>query len=230
MTLKAVVFDFNGVIINDEAIHQRLIEEILLSENLFIKKGEYQKVCIGRSSRTCLYDLLSNHGRVINEDTLTKILLKKAQNYILELEKLDGLPLYRGLNDFIFQIYNSNVCLGIVSDATRKEIEFVLERSQLKQFFSVMISSEDTTSIKPETDGYKLVVQRLNQRYPQINLQPKECLAIENTPQGIRAARRVGMQVVGIANTYPFHMLQRQANWTVDYFTDLEWERIQEFF
>ncbi|CCH65117.1 Beta-phosphoglucomutase [Richelia intracellularis HM01] len=38
------------------------------------------------------------------------------------------------------------------------------------------------------------------------------------------------MQVVGIANTYPFHMLQRQANWTVDYFPDLEWERIQEFF
>ena len=83
MTLKAVVFDFNGVIINDEAIHQRLIEEILLSENLFIKKGEYQKVCIGRSSRTCLYDLLSNHGRVINEDTLTKILLKKAQNLVI---------------------------------------------------------------------------------------------------------------------------------------------------
>lgn len=93
-----------------------------------------------------------------------------------------------------------------------------------------MISGEDTTTIKPEADGYKLVVQRLNQTYPQMNLQPKECLAIENTPKGVRAARRVGMQVVGIANTYPSHMLQRQVNWAVDYFTDLEWERIQEFF
>lgn len=129
MTLKAVIFDFNGVIINDEAIHQRLIEKILLSENLFYKKGEYEKVCIGRSSRTCLYELLSNRGRVVNEDSLNKLLFKKAQDYIVELEKLDGLPLYRGLNDFIFQAYNSNVCLGIVSDAIREEMEFVLERS-----------------------------------------------------------------------------------------------------
>ena len=98
------------------------------------------------------------------------------------------------------------------------------------QYFSVIISGDDITTSKPEADGYKLAIQKLNIAHPQLNLQPKECLAIEDTPPGITAAKRAGIQVVGIANTYPFHMLQRQANWTVDYFTDLEWERIQEFF
>jgi beta-phosphoglucomutase-like phosphatase (HAD superfamily) len=61
-------------------------------------------------------------------------------------------------------------------------------------------------------------------------LQPQECLAIEDTPGGIQAAKRAQMQVVGVANTYPFHILQRQANWTVDYLTELELERVQEVF
>jgi phosphoglycolate phosphatase len=230
MTLKAVIFDFNGVIIKDEAIHQRLIEEILLSENLVLKKGEYQQVCLGRSDRICLRDLLGNRGRVVSEDNLTRLLQQKAQSYVLELEKLDKLPLYPGLDDLIFQARSRNLQLGIVSGAMRQEIELVLERSQLSKFFPVIVAGDDITTSKPEPDGYKLAVQLLNQTYPQLNLRSKECLAIEDTPAGIQAAKRAGMQVVGVANTYPFHMLQRQANWTIDYFTDLELERIQEFF
>jgi len=71
-------------------------------------------------------------------------------------------------------------------------------------------------------------VERLNQQYPNLDLQPWECLAIEDTPAGIQAAKRAGMPVVGVANTYP--LLQRQANWTVDYLCDLEIDRVQFFF
>jgi beta-phosphoglucomutase-like phosphatase (HAD superfamily) len=53
---------------------------------------------------------------------------------------------------------------------------------------------------------------------------------IEHTPLGIQAAKRAQMQVVGVANTYPFHMLQRQANWTIDYLIDLDLQRVQEVF
>ncbi|PAX47618.1 HAD family hydrolase, partial [Brunnivagina elsteri CCALA 953] len=59
---------------------------------------------------------------------------------------------------------------------------------------------------------------------------PKQCMAKEDTPAGIQAAKRAGMQVLAVANTYPFHMLQRQANWTVDYLSDLELERVIETF
>jgi beta-phosphoglucomutase-like phosphatase (HAD superfamily) len=57
-----------------------------------------------------------------------------------------------------------------------------------------------------------------------------ECLAIEDTFAGIEAAKRAGMQVVGVANTYPFHMLQRQASWTVDYLNELEFDRVQQVY
>ena len=230
MTLKAVLFDFNGVIINDEPLHERLIEQLLLEENLTLKPGEYHKVCLGRSDRVCLQELLASRGRVVNDTYLTQLLHRKAEGYALELEKIEKLPLYPGLDDLLSQVRSCSLKLGIVSDAIGKEIEVVLDRTQLAEYFQVVVAGDDITTSKPEPDGYLLAVERLNQKYPDLNLQPHECLAIEDTPAGIQAAKQAGMQVVGVANTYPFHMLQRCCNWTVDDFTDLELERVQEVF
>lgn len=230
MSLKAVLFDFNGVIINDELIHERLTEQILLEENLILKPREYRKVCLGRNDRTCLKDLLANRGRVLSDTQLTKLFNSKAQGYALELEKIEELPLYPGLDELISQVSSRNLKLGIVSGAIRKEIQLVLERAKLAEHFQVVVAGDDVTTSKPEPDGYLLAVERLNQEYPDLNLQPQECLAIEDTFAGIQAAKRAGMQVVGVANTYPFHMLQRCCNWTVDDLTDLELERVQEVY
>ncbi|KOP28336.1 HAD family hydrolase [Hapalosiphon sp. MRB220] len=230
MTLKAVLFDFNGVIIDDESIHLQLIDEILIQENLQPQRRDERQASLGRSDRACFQDLLTRRGRVMSEQYLTQLLTKKAQLYAQEIEKLEKLPLYPGLDDLIFQVRSRNLNLALVSGAIRKEIELVLELAELTEYFPVIVAGDDITTSKPEPDGYLLAVERLNQAYPTLNLQPNECLAIEDTPAGIQAAKRAGMQVVGIANTYPFHMLQRLANWTVDYLTDLELERIQELY
>ncbi|RAM52109.1 MAG: HAD family phosphatase [Hapalosiphonaceae cyanobacterium JJU2] len=230
MTLKAVLFDFNGVIIDDESIHLQLIDEILIQENLQPQRRDERQASLGRSDRACFQDLLTRRGRIMSEQYLIQLLTKKAQLYALEIEKLEKLPLYPGLDDLIFQVRSRNLNLALVSGAIRQEIELVLERAKLTEHFPVIVAGDDINTSKPEPDGYVLAVERLNQAYPALNLQPSECLAIEDTPAGIQAAKRAGMQVVGIANTYPFHMLQRLANWTVDYLSDLELERVQEVY
>lgn len=228
--IKAVIFDFNGAIINDEPIHQQLIEEMLLEENLVLKRGEYRKICLGHTDRACLRDLLASRGRVASEEYLTKLQQKKAQSYVEQIESLEKLPLYPGLNDFIFKIRSSNLKLAIVSGAIRQEIELVLKRAELAEYFKIIVAADDITTVKPQPDGYLLVLERLRQEYPQLNLQASECLAIEDTLAGVQAAKAAGMKVVGVANTYPFHMLQRQSNWTVDYLNELEFERIKELY
>jgi beta-phosphoglucomutase len=230
MSLKAVLFDFNGVIIKDEPIHLKLIDEILVEENLQPQRVQERQASLGRSDRTCFQDLLKNRGRVVTEEYLIQLLNRKAQAYVLELEKLEKLPLYPGIDDLIFQVRSQNLKLGLVSDALRQEIEFVLEHGKLAEYFQIIVAGDDTTTTKPQPEGYLLAVERFNQKFVELNLQPQECLAIEDTPAGIQAAKRAQMQVVGVAHTYPFHMLQRQANWTVDYLTDLELERVQEVY
>ena len=230
MTLKAVLFDFNGVIINDEAIHQQLVEEILLQENLRPSSDEYREVGLGRSDRVCLTELLKRRGRFVTESYLTQLITRKAQAYQHKLEVLEKLPIYPGLEDVIFQIRAAQLPLGVVSGALRCEVELVLNRAGIAQNFAVIVGGDDIKVSKPEPDGYLLAVERLNQNYPTLKAQASDCLAIEDTPAGIEAAKRAGMQVVGVANTYPFHMLQRQANWTVDYLHDLELDRVQEVY
>lgn len=230
MSLKAVLFDFNGVIINDERIHLQLIDEILVEENLQPQKVSEHQASLGRSDRACFQELLTNRGRVATQEYLTQLLHRKAQAYVQELEKLDKLPLYPGVEDLIYQVRLRHLQLGLVSGAIRQEIELVLERANLAEYFTIIVAGDDITTSKPQPDGYLLAVERFNHKYPDLHLQPQECLVIEDTLPGIQAAKQAQMQVVGVAHTYPFHMLQRCCNWTVDYLIDLELERVQEVY
>ena len=230
MTLKAVLFDFNGVIINDEPIHEKLIEQILIEENLRPIPGEFAKVCLGRSDRVCLTELLKRRGRVVSESYLLQLIERKARAYEQQLEKIEKLPLYPGVEDLIFKARSQKLKLALVSGAMRSEIESVLNRAGLATNFTVIVAGDDITTSKPDPDGYLLAVERLNQQYPDLQLQPEQCLAIEDTPAGIQAAKRAGISVVGVANTYPFHIMQRHGNWAVDFVSDLDLEWVQQVF
>lgn len=229
MTLKAVLFNFNGVIINDEAVRQQLIDQILVEENLCPQPGEFRKVCLGRGDRACLTELLTRRGRIVSETYLLQLLKRKAKAYQQRLEKQELPPLYPGWEDLILQLRSRSLKLAVVSEAIRFEVELLLSAT-MAEYFTVIVAADDITTSKPEPEGYILAVERLNQQYSGFNLQPSQCLAIEDTPVGIQAAQRAGIPVVGVANTYPFHILQRQANWTVDYLCDLEIDRVQQVY
>ncbi len=230
MSLKAVLFDFNGVIINDEAIHQKLIDQILIEENLRPNPKQDNQVCLGRNDRACLSELLMQRGRVVTDAHLTSLIIRKSQRYQREIAALERLPIYSGLQDLMFNIRAAQLKMAVVSGALHTEITTVLEMAQLSPYFSAIVGGDDVDTSKPEPEGYLLAVAQLNQQYPELNLSPAECLAIEDTPAGIQAAKRAGMTVVGVANTYPFHMMQRQSNWAVDYLSDLELERVQQVY
>ncbi|HEY9617694.1 MAG TPA: HAD family phosphatase [Microcoleaceae cyanobacterium] len=226
--LKAVLFDFNGVIIHDEPIHEQLINQLLVEENLRPKLGEFRKLCLGRSDRACLTDLMANRGRTVTAPYLNQLIARKAAAYQRELESLEKVPIYPGVPDLIFNLRAAQLKLAIVSGSLRSEIELVLGRAQLQEAFALIVSGDEPVASKPEPDIYLLAIDRLNQQFPGLNLTPQECLVIEDTFAGIEAAKRAGIPVVGVANTYPFHMLQRRANWTVDYLFDLELDRIRQ--
>lgn len=228
MTLKAVLFDFNGVIINDEAIHKTLIEEILLAENLRPDAKEYNNLCLGRSDRACLSAILNQRGRVVSEDYLEQLLQKKAQKYQEILEAKEELPIYRGVEEFIRDLWGAGLVIGLVTGARRENVEYVLDRLKIREAFAVLVTGDDIEKSKPDAEGYLQAVEKLNECYSDLDLSPEECLAIEDTPSGLQAAKRAQMEVVGVANTYPFHMMQRQANWTIDYLQELELERVKQ--
>lgn len=226
MSLKAVLFDFNGVILDDEPLHKQLIEEILINENLRPRAGEFEQFCLGRSDRAGLKDLLTQRGRWLTEAHLDRLIATKTAAYQQYLKQLETLPLFEGLQPLLEQLQKAEIKMSVVTGAQRSEVTKILERTQLSAYFSLLVTAEDCQASKPEPEGYLLAVQRLAAKFPQLQLTPLNCLAIEDSFAGIEAAKRAGIPVLGVAHTYPFHMLQRRANWTVDYLQDLELERL----
>jgi HAD superfamily hydrolase (TIGR01509 family) len=225
--LKAILFDFNGVVINDEPIHQELIEELLLGENLPPGTSKFRELCLGRNDRACIRDVLAARGRSISEDYLSKLIEKKSRTYLKKLEELEQLPIYPNLENFLQIIQAKGFKIGLVTGALRNEVKYILDRAQLSKYFPIIVTGDEIRESKPAPEGYLLAIDKLNRSDSYLQLQPRECLAIEDTPAGIEAAKRAGIKVVGIAHTYPFHFMQRLANWAIDYFPDLELERVE---
>ena len=225
MTLKAILFNFNGVIIKDDFIHQQLVDDILLAENLSPSGIQYQQFYLGKSDRIGMKNLFSIRGRVADDKYLEKLLNKKAQAYQQIMDQIEQLPIVDKVVEFILQTQSKHIPLAIVTGASTPEIEYVLTRSNLRQYFPVVVSGNDVETCKPDSQCYFQAVKKLNQAYPDLSLQANQCLAIEDTPIGLQAARNAGLQAVGVANNYPFHMLQRQSNWCVDNLMelDLDW-------
>lgn len=226
MSLKVVLFDFNGVILDDEPIHEQLIQDIMLAENLRIGPDDFQRFCLGRSDRACLQDLFNSRGRVLTETALNNLLTQKSEAYQQRLHGLESLPLFSGVKDLIQSFQSCQLQLGIVSGALRSEIEWVLDQANLRDSFPVIIAAEDISTSKPSPEGYQRAIAQFNQLDPALALQPAECVAIEDSFPGLEAAHHAKIPVVGVAHTYPFHMLQRRANWAIDNLEQLEVQRL----
>lgn len=223
MSLKAFLFNFNGVIINDEEIREKLIEDILLQENLRFDVDEYQKLCRGKSDRACLHCLLSNRGRIVAEDYINKLVQNKTEGYKKVCQEIEELPIYPGLTKFLDLLQTKKIIIAAVTSALPQEAEFILEKLEISSYFQEIFSEEVIQTSKPNPNIYLYAAKCLN-------LLPQECLALENTLIGIDAAKKAKMPVVGLANTYPLHLLQRQANWSVDDLEELELERVEKIF
>jgi HAD superfamily hydrolase (TIGR01509 family) len=230
MSLKVVLFDFNGVILDDEPLHEQLIQAVMLSENIRCAADDVQRFCLGRSDRACLQDLFNSQGRVLTEDYLNKLLSQKAAAYQQRLQAFESLPIFAGVATLIESLKDHHLKLGIVSGARQVEIQQVLEHATLQDAFEIIVAAEDIATSKPSPEGYQQAITQFNIRYPSLHLKPQECLAIEDSFPGLEAARNAQIPVVGVAHTYPFHMMQRRANWAVDCLAELEVSRLLEVF
>ena len=220
MALKAVLFDFNGVILNDEAVHESLIGDLLIAENLRPAPDDFQKYCLGRSDRAALTDLLKSRGRMVSDHYLDQLIQNKALAYRNTLANMDQFPFFEGVVPLIESLKADQLQVGIVSGALRPDIASALEQVNLSHAIDLIVSADDVTESKPNPAGYLKALDILR-------LGPTECLVLEDTFIGIKAAKAAKIPVVGVAHTFPFHMLQRCTDWTVDYLHELEISRIQ---
>lgn len=199
--IKAVLFDFNGVIIDDERVHLELFIEVLSSHGVVVDPDLYWKEFLGMDDRGALSGLWEKHyGRVPADHILYEMIEKKAVIYMRSLSS--GLPLYEGVSSLIRDLSHIYP-MGIVSGALRPEIEGTLSRNGLGDCFQFIVSAEDTEKGKPDPEGYEKGFSRLAAMDCLQGLSREEVLVVEDSVQGVDAAKLAGLKAFAVCHTYP---------------------------
>ena len=199
--LRAIIFDFNGVISNDEPLHFAALRRVLNEEGIEISEHEYAANFLGKDDRECFSRALFSRRPDLDGETLRKLIFRKS-DYYLELVDKD-LQIFPGVEDFIREA-RSSCQLAIASGALRREIQFVLNRSKLQYYFTCVVSSEDVAQGKPSPEIFLTTLANLNcRRNGSLQLTPAECLVIEDSKPGVDAALAAGMHCLAVTNSFP---------------------------
>lgn len=219
--IRSVLFDFNGVILDDETVHRDLFRAVLFPHGVSLTDGDYEDLYLGMDDRGCLSAAWErSKGTPIPEELLNRLIGEKARVYEGRMKK--GLPLYEGAVELVTALA-ARVPLGIVSGALRPEIVHALDSNGLRSFFSFIISAEDTPKGKPDPSGYRMAFELLRRKG--LTGRPGEIAVIEDSIQGIEAAKGAGMKTVGVGHTYSLPSLS-QADRTVSHLRLLRPEEV----
>lgn len=203
--LRAIIFDFDGVIADSEPIHLAVFQRVLGEHGYVMTREEYYADYLGYDDKGCFEAFLTAHGLPVSQTTIEDLLKQKAAayfNYIRERPVV-----FPGVRELIREAATRHR-LAICSGALRHEIEFILEQSGIRKEFVHITSAEDVTRGKPDPEGFLHALAALNQQGAEAAMTPSECLVIEDSLPGIRGAHAAGMKVLAVANTHRLEELQ----------------------
>ncbi len=204
MGLGAVIFDFNGVLVDDESLHFALFRDVLAQEGVRMTEHDYHERYLGYDDRRCFEEALRDAGQATPPGRLDELVERKAARYVAEAGR--GLRFFPGAADALEQSA-ARWPVAICSGALRAEIRYGLQLLGRLDRVTAIISAEDAEKCKPDPQGYLMALDALrshghgtgSRAYP---LAAVECLVIEDSLAGIISAKGAGMRAVGVTNTY----------------------------
>ena len=197
--LKAVIFDFDGVITDSEVLHLRAFNQSLVPYGVEISTKDYYTNYLGFSDFDCYKTLIDKGLLKIDERKIGGIIREKSKIFE-ELSKTEGRTI-EGVHDFLQMLEKNKIPMAICSGSLMVEIEVMLEESGLRHFFAEIVSAEQVKKGKPHPEGFLLALQKLNKNcHPPIVA--GECIIIEDSQWGLQAGKAAGMHTLAVTNSY----------------------------
>lgn len=198
---RALLFDFNGVLVDDEEQHFQALRDILHDCGVALSREAYWADFLGFDDRMCFQEALRRSGRTPSDAELAELIEAKSRTY--ERLMTTGLTLVPGAAVFV-RAAAERFRLGIVSGALRREVEHVLGVAGLRGHFEVLVAAEDVASCKPDPQGYRAAHAALSATR---SLEQSRCVVIEDSLPGLEAARRAGMPCVMLTTSHARQLL-----------------------
>ncbi|MDQ2919921.1 MAG: HAD family phosphatase [Verrucomicrobiota bacterium] len=198
--IKAILMDFNGVIINDEPLQLKAYQEILKGEGIDLTEEQYYS-CMGMNDRELIEAAFKFGKKELPAEKVAGFITQKTAKWREIVD--EDIPLFDGVENFVRKMAQE-FALGVVSMARREEIEYVLEKMNLLGCFAAIVSADDVSASKPDPECYLTGFNEVDAVRTRLGGNPivhKDCVVIEDAPAGIVAGKRAGLRTLGITNT-----------------------------
>lgn len=199
MPLRAIVFDFDGVIANSEPLHFRAFRDVLSVHGIDLTERDYYTRYLGFDDAGAFRAIAIDRGRTWSDADITALTARKAVR--MEALEKDSSVLFPGAAAAVRRAAAA-VPLAIASGALTAEIHRVLDAADLTACFSVIVAAEDTAASKPAPDPYLRAVALLAETAGEVALTPGDCVAVEDSRWGLESARAAGLRTVAITSSY----------------------------
>ena len=198
--LDAVIFDFDGIIVDTEPLHYKAFQEILVPLGLGYSWQHYLDLYMGFDDRDAFREAFRAAGRPLPDQELKKLMEEKAKAFLDIVST--GVAPYPGVVELIRSI-SGNLPLALCSGALRSDIDPILAQLSLTDAFDCIVTAEEVTASKPDPESYRLALRRLQERFLAAGIEAGKSLAVEDTPAGIASAIGAGLNVLAVTNSYP---------------------------
>jgi beta-phosphoglucomutase len=196
--LRAVIFDFDGVIVDSEMLHLKAFNIALAPYGVQITKEQYYKQMLGLTDLDLFKTIIEKDFP--KDDEKIKELLEKKRVAFENLARTECRAI-GGVKEFLDNLKINKIPMAICSGALLGEIKIILDANHLADYFEVIVSAELVKRGKPFPDGFLFTLQKLNEKI-RPKILPAHCIVIEDSMWGLVAAQKAGMKTIAVTNSY----------------------------
>lgn len=197
-TFPATLFDYNGVLANDETVHLAAFQDALRPLGIELSEADYWAKYLGFDDIGAFGAILADAGRP-SDPALIRDLVE-AKRPLYRARAVAELPLFPGARELVQRRAGAGP-VGIVSGALRDEIELGIDALGVRSLIMSVVAAEDTRASKPDPHGYLLGIEALAKLLPAE--QARRALVIEDSLAGIEAAKAAGLPCIAVGHSYP---------------------------
>jgi HAD superfamily hydrolase (TIGR01509 family) len=190
---SAILFDFNGVIIDDEPQHCEALIATLAEYGYPLDRDTYYRDYLGFDDRECFRFTFAREGEPVEPGRLAEAIERKNEHYLQAIGS--DMRLVPGAAEFVAAAAGEGHRLAIVSGALRQEIELVLDLAGLRRHFVEIFSAEDVSVCKPDPEGFYRARQA-------VGVPASHCVAVEDSLPGLAAARAAGLRCAMLTTSH----------------------------
>jgi HAD superfamily hydrolase (TIGR01509 family) len=211
MTEIAVIFDMDGVIVDSENVYQE-IERQMYEELGIPVSHEEHRLFIGAAEKSMWKYMKDKYQ--IAADT-SELIEEERKRFLAKLDQPGSIPLMPGLRKLLETLANDGIPSLVASSSSREIIERVLQINRIRHFFKDITGGDEVIHSKPAPDIFLDTAAKAG-------VEPERCLVIEDSVNGIKAARSAGMKVIALPGQHNGKMDLSEASQIIQSLHELD--------